>query len=237
MLIEDQIKSWLGKLFPTPLVGIRRFMRLAGAGMIVSTLLPIVVGPIAYAEYTVPLSGEVIVANAPISVDMLLAFIQGELVGPFATAAAAGSAKSGVAGFIVDAFLAPPLLVASVVASILLLIIPFVVGGLLLLGYDKYFRLLGFSYLVTVGFYQMGLASNSVTVTAGLGMTLTTIISLSVGIAGIDRAKDWGLIEMNQAGGYQAQTAALRGQSSTDSSTTTEQEYAGTATELDQDQD
>lgn len=200
MLLERKAKELIGKVITTPVIGFRKLMWTAAGLYLLGTVLPLLSTSINYATYKGPLSSGTFETSTPVTGSVIEVFTLGRFFGPFDTLKSAETAASGAAGFIVDAFIAPPLLIVGIFVGLILTVLPIIIAILLLSGWDRYLRLVGFSYLTLYGLFYFSLATNSVRIIGGFGVSAMLIASALVVIAGLDRAKNWAIIKNNVSG-------------------------------------
>lgn len=200
MLLEQKAKELVRKVVNPPVVGFRKLMWTAAGLYLLGTILPLTIPYLNYAKYSGPLQTGSFETSTPLTGGVFEIFALGQFFGPFQSLKSAGSVSGGVASFVVDAFIAPPMLFAGIFVGMILTALPVVIAVMLISGWDKYLRLVGFSYPFLYGFFYFALATNSVTITPRFGLSVTILASVLVITAGLDRAKNWAIIKNNVVG-------------------------------------
>jgi hypothetical protein len=171
--------------------------RIAGGLYVLSIFLPFLSDRLSFAIYQPPSGREAVALNLPIDLEVFILAGEGTLVGPAQTAAGAETAAKGVAFGLLDLLFAPLLWVALPITGVILTVLPLVLGGVFLLGYEKHTMLLGSIYVATVTGYNLMLALKSVGFAPHLGAFMCLIASVILYALGVDRHFQLGFVTDN----------------------------------------
>jgi hypothetical protein len=209
MLIERKWNQLVQKIVSPPVVRFRRLMRIAGGLYLVGAILPAMIPGINYGKIVAPVSNVTVPLGTPLTGDIVLFLTAGEALSPIQAGMTADGPREtafAVGGDIAFGILAPPMLIVGTIVGAVLMVLPLVLGWLLLRGWDAYLRGIGFSYLMPFGIYTFALSVNGVGFELGLGSLALIVASTLAVIAGLDRAKGWGLIANNYVGADRSRT-------------------------------
>lgn len=209
MLIERKAKEIAHKIAEPPIVRFRRLMRVAGGLYLIGAIIPALVPGVSYGKIVAPVSQASVDLGTPLTGDVVGFLIAGEALSPIQAGMSGESGREAAfaaAGDVAFGVLAPPMLIIGTVVGAILMVLPVLLGWLLLRGWDAYLRGIGFSYLMLFGIYTFALSINGVGFQLGAGSLALAAASTIAVIAGLDRAKGWGLIANNYVGADRSRT-------------------------------